>query len=91
MGFGEEFAAFTTHGGRTMSPVIDGDLVIVGAPVSNWGAQANRSHRLIALDKRTARINVDIGRSGEDARFLRFPKASSGGYEGELVAETTQR
>ena len=28
---GEEFAAFTTHGGRTMSPLIDGDLVIVSA------------------------------------------------------------
>jgi outer membrane protein assembly factor BamB len=54
--FGEEFAAFTTHGGRTMSPVVDGNLVIVGAPVSNWGAQANRSHRLIALDKRTGEI-----------------------------------
>src|SRR5437899_441493 len=54
--FGEEYAAFTTHGGRTMSPVVDGDLVIVGAPVSNWGAQANRSHRLIALDKRTGDI-----------------------------------
>src|SRR6185503_20978540 len=25
---GEEFAAFTTHGGRTMSPIIDGNLVI---------------------------------------------------------------
>lgn len=51
--FGEEFAAFTTHGGRTMSPVIDGNLVIVGAAVSNWGTSGNRSHRLIALDKRT--------------------------------------
>ena len=51
--FGEEWAAFTTHGGRTMSPVVDGDLVIVSAPVSNWGTSANRSHRLIALDKRT--------------------------------------
>jgi outer membrane protein assembly factor BamB len=53
---GEEFAAFTTHGGRTMSPIIDGDLVIVGAPVSNWGTAANRAHRLIALDKRTGDI-----------------------------------
>jgi hypothetical protein len=26
---GEEWAAFTTHGGRTMSPIVDGDLVIV--------------------------------------------------------------
>jgi outer membrane protein assembly factor BamB len=53
---GEEFAAFTTHGGRTMSPMIDGDLVIVAAPVSNWGTQANRSHRIIAMDKRTGEI-----------------------------------
>src|SRR3984893_1283468 len=53
---GEEFAAFTTHGGRTMSPMIDGDLVIVAAPVSNWGTQANRSHRIIAMDKRTGAI-----------------------------------
>jgi outer membrane protein assembly factor BamB len=54
--FGEEYAAFTTHGGRTMSPVLDGDLVIVGSPVSNWGGNANRAHRLIALDKRTGEI-----------------------------------
>ena len=55
---GEEFAAFTTHGGRTMSPLVDGDLVIVSAAVSNWGTaaqpraslhrarQAHRRHRL---------------------------------------------
>jgi outer membrane protein assembly factor BamB len=54
--FGEEFAAFTTHGGRTMSPVVDGDLVIVSSAVSNWGAHANRGHRFIALDKRTGDV-----------------------------------
>src|SRR6188474_924196 len=54
--FGEEFAAFTTHGGRTMSPVVDGDLVIVSAAVSNWGSAAARGHRLIALDKRTGDV-----------------------------------
>ena len=53
---GEEFAAFTTHGGRTMSPIIDGDLVIVSAAVSNWGTQAARSHRIIALNKRSGDI-----------------------------------
>jgi outer membrane protein assembly factor BamB len=53
---GEEFAAFTTHGGRTMSPIIDGDLVIVSAAVSSWGAQSNRAHRFIALDKRSGEI-----------------------------------
>ena len=54
--FGEEFAAFTTHGGRTMNPIVDGDLVIVSAAVSNWGGSANRSHRFIALDKRTGEV-----------------------------------
>jgi len=53
---GEEFAAFTTHGGRTMSPILDGDLVIVSAAVSNWGTQANRAHRFVALNKRTGEI-----------------------------------
>src|SRR5712671_1230643 len=53
---GEEFAAFTTHGGRTMSPLVDGDLVIVSAAISSWGTAGNRSHRLVALDKRTGDI-----------------------------------
>jgi outer membrane protein assembly factor BamB len=54
--FGEEFAAFTTHGGRTMSPVVDGNLVIVSAAVSNWGSAAARAHRFIGLDKRTGDV-----------------------------------
>jgi len=54
--FGEEAAAFTTQGGRTMSPVVDGDLVIVSAPVSNWGSAAGRAHRFMALDKRTGDV-----------------------------------
>lgn len=53
---GEEFGAFTTHGGRTMSPLIDGDLVIVSAAVSSWGTGANRAHRFIAMNKRTGEI-----------------------------------
>ena len=54
--FGEEFAAFTTHGGRTMSPVIDGELVIVSAAVSNWGSAAGRAHRFIGLNKKTGDV-----------------------------------
>src|SRR5262245_21970639 len=53
---GEEFAAFTTHGGRTMSPIIDGELVIFSAAISSWGTQAARGHRFVALDKRTGDI-----------------------------------
>jgi outer membrane protein assembly factor BamB len=53
---GEEFSAFTTQGGRTSSPTIDGDLVIVSSAISNWGALAARQHRFVALDKRTGEI-----------------------------------
>jgi outer membrane protein assembly factor BamB len=53
---GEEWAAFTTHGGRTMSPLVDGDLVLVSAAISSWGTSANRSHRFVAMDKRTGDI-----------------------------------
>src|SRR6185503_3143003 len=35
---------------------VDGDLVIVSAAISSWGAHANRAHRFIALDKRTGDI-----------------------------------
>jgi len=52
----EEFSPFTTHGGRTVSPIVDGNLVIVSTPTSTWGTQANRAQRFIALDKRTGEI-----------------------------------
>ena len=54
--FTEEFALFTTHGGRTVSPILDGDLVIVSGPTSTWGTLANRSHRFYGVDKRNGQI-----------------------------------
>jgi outer membrane protein assembly factor BamB len=52
----EEMSPFTTHGGRTVSPIVDGNLVIVSTPTSTWGTQANRAQRFIALDKRNGDI-----------------------------------
>jgi len=52
----EEFSPFTTHGGRTISPVVDGNLVIVSTPTSTWGTMAGRTQRFIAMDKRTGDI-----------------------------------
>ncbi|HVG18945.1 MAG TPA: PQQ-binding-like beta-propeller repeat protein, partial [Blastocatellia bacterium] len=49
----EDFGMWTTHGGRTVSPVIDGNLVIVSGPTEGWGEQAQRRHRFIAFDKKT--------------------------------------
>jgi outer membrane protein assembly factor BamB len=52
---GEEFGLVTTHGGRTVSPVVDGDLVIVSGITSGWGDQARAAHRFMAFDKRTGK------------------------------------
>lgn len=49
----QEFNLFTTHGGRTVSPIVDGDLVIIASASSSWGNQSNRAHRFMAFDKRT--------------------------------------
>ena len=61
---GRRIPLFTTHGGRTMSPIIDGDLVIVTAAVSTWGTQATASapfHRARQADRRD-RVCVESGR-----------------------------
>ncbi|MFN0170441.1 MAG: PQQ-binding-like beta-propeller repeat protein [Bryobacteraceae bacterium] len=50
---GEDFGMVTTHGGRTVSPLIDGDLVIVSGITSAWGDSARASHRFMAFDKKT--------------------------------------
>jgi len=49
----DEFGAWTTHGGRTTSPIIEGNLVIVGTIIEGWGDTALRRHRFFAFDKRT--------------------------------------
>ena len=50
---GEDFGLLTTHGGRTVSPLIDGDLVIVSGVTAQWGQHARATHRFIGFDKRT--------------------------------------
>jgi outer membrane protein assembly factor BamB/dienelactone hydrolase len=49
----EDFGLVTTHGGRTVSPVIDGDLVIVSGIAAGWGDLARAGHRFLAFDKKT--------------------------------------
>ncbi len=50
---GEDFGLLTTHGGRTVSPIIDGDLVILSGITFGWGAHSRGAHRFIAFDKKT--------------------------------------
>jgi len=49
----EEIGRLTFPNGRTASPVIEGDLVIVRGITANWGAQGPGGDRFYAFDKRT--------------------------------------
>src|SRR5574338_1339657 len=50
---GEDFGLLTTHGGRTVSPIIDGDIVIVSGVTFQWGQHGRGAHRFMAFDKKT--------------------------------------
>lgn len=50
---GEDFGLLTTHGGRTVSPIIEDDMVIVSGITFGWGEQARGAHRFMAFDKKT--------------------------------------
>ena len=52
-GLVEDFGAITTHGGRSPSPVVDGDLVVVNALISGWGELARGGNRYLAFDRKT--------------------------------------
>ena len=52
----EEYGAITTHGGRTTSPIIEGDKVILNSLIQNWGPDLGRpGNRYFAFDKATGR------------------------------------
>ena len=49
----EEYGRISGYGGRVTSPVVDGDLVILGMVNASWGDQARGGNRFVAFDKRT--------------------------------------
>ncbi len=52
----EEHGRFEGYGGRTASPVIDEDLIIVNMNNGSWGNQGPPRHRYYAFDKRTGAV-----------------------------------
>lgn len=54
--FKEEFGRFEGYGGRTASPLIDEDRVIVNMINGTWGDQGPPFHRFYALDKRNGEV-----------------------------------
>lgn len=49
----EEYGRITGYGGRVTSPIVDGDLLILGLVNASWGDQARGGNRFVAFDKRT--------------------------------------
>lgn len=52
----EEFGLLSTYGGRTNSPVVFDDLVIIGGVMTNWGELARPAHRVLGMDKATGEV-----------------------------------
>lgn len=50
---GEEVGFLSTHGGRIVSPIIDGDLVIISGITFAWGTQGRGQHRFMGFNKKT--------------------------------------
>ena len=49
----EDYGAVTTHGGRTTSPIVHGDKVILNTLLLAWGDLNRPGNRYMAFDKRT--------------------------------------
>ena len=49
----DEYGAVTTHGGRTTSPIVEGDKVILNALILAWGDLNRPGNRYFAFDKKT--------------------------------------
>lgn len=52
----EEFGLITTHGGRTVSPMIEGNKVFMSGVTFGWGAQARGGSKFFAFDKKTGDV-----------------------------------
>jgi outer membrane protein assembly factor BamB len=49
----EDYGAITTHGGRTTSPIVHGDKVLLNTLILAWGDLSRTGNRYMAFDKRT--------------------------------------
>ena len=52
----EEFGRFTGYGGRVVTPIVDGQLVILSFLNTSWGRHAAMRHRYFAFDKKTGEV-----------------------------------
>ncbi len=67
---GEDFNRQSGYGGRTNTPIVDGDFLIVQTIAAAWGQNAGMADRYVALDKRTGAIRW-VSTKGDKPQDLR--------------------
>jgi len=62
----ERFGRFSGYGGRTSTPYVFEDLLLVNVTNTSWGAQGPPRHRYFAFDKRTGEVVWIASPAGPD-------------------------
>ena len=72
---GEDFNRISGYGGRTQTPIVDGDQLILSIVNASWGSHAPPRDRYFAFDKRTGEIRwiSTPGRYPEDMNTQSVP------------------
>jgi outer membrane protein assembly factor BamB len=67
----EEYGRISGYGGRVVSPVVDGDLVILGMVNASWGEYARGGNRFVAFDKKTGAVRwwAETGQRPRDTYY----------------------
>src|SRR5262249_1662925 len=52
----EEYGRISGYGGRVTSPIVDGDLLLLGMLNASWGEQAAGGNRFVAFNKKTGEV-----------------------------------
>ena len=61
----EELGRISGYGGRTNTPTVEGDLVLISFLNSSWGPQGKGLHRYLAMDKLTGEVVYWAAPSGK--------------------------
>jgi outer membrane protein assembly factor BamB len=83
----EEWGRLTFPNGRTGSPLIDDDLVIIRGITGNWGAHGAAADRFYAFDKKSGEL-VWVSTPGERPQDNSFALPVLGWREGKRVFYT---
>ncbi len=83
----EELGRISGYGGRTNSPIIEGDQLILSSLTSGWGAHGPGAHRFFGMNKHTGEI-LWINAAGEKPRDTTYSVPVSATLDGARILFT---